>query len=291
MGYRAAFLPIEAASDILSARNTYANWPAARVQSSPETERFLSLLLRRWPSVADRPSRFNGSIVSDDDAPFQIDIDGGLLLLEVSWGALATVMPDLRNLASSSGVAMYLPFEGEVVATGEDLNGSPFGHVGRLVLPGDSDDLTEAWVTREQVESADIDALVEGAHAVTASHRRVVEGAGANSLVKPIAHTLHLWSDRVKDVREAGARATFAGEEGVPSSPALAEAGRRIRHQTTKVSNRPPSGHKVRIQVRQTAIVVTVPASMLESTCPIVVGIAGELGLQAFDETAGTLFE
>lgn len=108
MGYPVAILPIEEARD---AAAIYERWPAADVPSTVGSEAFLSSLIRAFPTIAARPSR-SGTVISlDDDAPFELDIDGGLVVLDVSWDALTRVLPTVRSLAADAGVAMYLPFE------------------------------------------------------------------------------------------------------------------------------------------------------------------------------------
>jgi hypothetical protein len=165
MGYRVALMPLEVAEGHAAARQVYGRRPNAGVPSTLQSETFLSALIQRWPSIAERPSRFTGDIVIDDDAPFQIDIDGGVVLLDVSWGALTTVLPVVHALARSSSIAMYLPYEGEIIPRPPTASWrEPFEYVGRLVRPDEDVDLSPGWQLRQDREVQLIDDAVDVGH-------------------------------------------------------------------------------------------------------------------------------
>lgn len=111
------------------------------------------------------PLSVHRDIVIDDDAPFQIDIDGGVVLLDVSWGALTTVLPVVHALARSSSIAMYLPYEGEIVPRPPTASWrEPFEYVGRLVRPDEDVDLSPGWQLRQDREVQLIDDAVDVGH-------------------------------------------------------------------------------------------------------------------------------
>lgn len=172
MGYRVALMPLEVGGDHQGAQGAYARWPASGVAPTIETDSFLSALVGSWPSIAERSSRLGEDIVIDDEAPFQIDIDGGMVLLDVSWGAMATILPKVHALARSSTVAMFLPYEGAILprrpggAWAED-----YEFVGLLVRPDEDVDLSAAWLARQERESELIDDIVDVGHAGIDPHR------------------------------------------------------------------------------------------------------------------------
>ena len=109
----------------------------------------------------------------DEAAPFQIDIDGGLILLDVSWDSLTAVLPVVHALARSSAIAMYLPYEGEVVPRSTTTSwGEDFEYVGRLVRPDEDVDLSAGWQVRQDREVQLIDDAVNVGHVEGDWHRQ-----------------------------------------------------------------------------------------------------------------------
>jgi hypothetical protein len=171
MGYRVALMPPEVGVDLASARSVYARWPASGLAPTVATDAFVSALVRRWPSIGERPSRLGGSVVIDDEAPFQIDIDGGLVVLDVSWGAIATVLPEVHRLARSSSLPMFLPYEGAILPRRPaGVWSEDFEFVGRLLRPDEDVDLSAEWLARQVRETELIDDIVDVGHAEMNPH-------------------------------------------------------------------------------------------------------------------------
>jgi len=166
MGYVVALMPLGVGAEHAAAREAYGRWPDSGVAATVESEALLAALVKRWPSIAERPSRSSGDIDIDDEAPFQIDIDAGLVVLDVSWGALMTVLPDVHGLATECEVAMYLPYEGEIVPRSPTASRAEgFEYVGRLVRPDEDVDLVAHWQARQERESQLIDDSIDVGHA------------------------------------------------------------------------------------------------------------------------------
>lgn len=300
MGYRVALMPVSVGPNLDSAKRVYQRWPTAGVDSTIESEAALRAMLERWPSLAERPSRFSGSFVVDEEAPFQVDIDNGLIVLDVSWGSLVDVLPDVHTLASKAGLAMFLPFEGEISKRDENDFREAFQYAGRLILPEDEVDLSVEWFVRQTIESRDIEQQVEDAHLPigTWSHAQADGGSSTGqALVETTGHVIFLWPNACADVLTAEARVHELTGESASATVHLAGGDRSrivaaiafLDGVATSINDHVANRTETTVEDLGVAVKMRVRADLVE-TLGHAAALAGQrFGLQMFDATARAL--